>query len=139
MRLIVCTDNRGGMMFFGKRPARDRYAIDDIIKDAGGKRILIAPYSEKLFAEQGGAYTISQDPLADANENDIVFVEDRSARPYLEKIDSITVYSWDLSYPFDKKFDIDPIAEGFELLEKREFPGHAHDSVKKTVYAKKSK
>ena len=139
MRLIICTDNRGGMMFFGKRPARDRYAIDDIIKDAEGKRLLIAPYSEKLFAEQGGKYTVSSDPLGDAGEGDLVFIEDRSAKNYLEKIDSIVVYSWDLSYPFDKRFDIDPKKEGFHLVCEKEFAGHAHDTVKKTVYARKSK
>lgn len=139
MKLIVCTDDRGGMMFFGKRPARDRFAIDDIIRDAADGRILIAPYSEKLFSEQGGNYLISSDPLGDARDGDTVFIEDRSARAYLEKIDSIVIYSWDLSYPFDKKFDIDPEAEGFELICKSEFPGHAHKAVNKTVYRRKSK
>lgn len=139
MKLIVCTDDRGGMMFFGKRPARDRYAIDDIIKDAEGKQILIAPYSEKLFAEQGGKYTISTDPLADAGKDDAVFIEDRSAGAYLEKIDSIVIYSWDLSYPFDKKFDIAPEAEGFVKIQEKEFTGHAHKTVKKTLYTRKSK
>lgn len=137
MKLIVCTDNRGGMMFFNRRSARDRYAIDDIIKDAKDNRILIAPYSEKLFAEQGGKYTISTDPLGDANKSDFVFIEDRSARDYLDEIDSIVIYSWDLSYPFDKKFDIDPIAEGFELLDIIKFKGHAHDTVKKSIYMRK--
>ena len=139
MKLIVCTDDRGGMMFFGKRPARDRFAIDDIIRDAADGRILIAPYSEKLFLEQGGNYLISSDPLGDARDGDTVFIEDRSARAYLEKIDSIVIYSWDLSYPFDKKFDIEPEKEGFELICESEFHGHAHKAVKKTVYRRKSK
>ena len=139
MKLIVCTDNRGGMMFYGKRPARDRYAIDDIIKDAKDNRILIAPYSEKLFAEQGGAYTVSRDPLAEASVDDLVFIEDKSARAYLDKIDSIVIYNWDLPYPFNQSFDIDPLAEGFKLLEVTEFKGHAHDSIKKSVYVRKSK
>ena len=137
MKLIVCTDNRGGMMFFNRRSARDRYAIDDIIRDAAEKRILIAPYSEKLFKEQGGEYTILPDPLGAAEADDFVFIEDRSARPYLKKIDSITVYSWDLPYPFDQSFDIDPLTEGFELSEVTEFKGHAHDLVKKSVYTRK--
>ncbi len=139
MKLIVCTDNRGGMMFLKKRPARDKYAIDDIIKDAEKNRILIAPYSEKLFAEQGGKYTISSDPLGDAKDGDIVFLEDRSARDYLWKIDSIVIYSWDLPYPFDKRFDIEPDKEGFHLICETEFPGHAHKVVKKMIYGRKSK
>ena len=137
MKLIVCTDNRGGMMFLNRRSARDRYEIDDIINDARGKRILIAPYSEKLFAEQGGEYTISTDPLGDANKSDFVFIEDRSARDYLDEIDSIIIYSWDLPYPFDKKFDINPTAEGFELSDTIKFKGHAHDTVKKSIYIRK--
>jgi hypothetical protein len=137
MKLIVCTDTRGGMMFFGRRPARDRFAIADIIKDAKDKRILISPYSEKLFAEENGEYVISSDPLGEAGADDVVFIEDKSIREHLHKIDTITVYSWDLPYPFDKRFDINPEDEGFSLIHTNELKGHAHDIVTKRTYSRK--
>ena len=137
MKLILCTDNRGGMMFLNRRPARDPAAIRDILNDTGGKRLLITPYSEKLFAELCGEYVISNDPLGEADGDDYVFIEDVSARGYLEKIDTIIVYSWDLPYPFDRKFDISPEDEGFGLVQVKDFTGQCHDTITKSVYIRK--
>ena len=137
MKLILCTDNRGGMMFLNRRPARDPAAIRDILNEAQKKRLLITPYSEKIFAELGGEYIVTNDPLGEARGDDLVFIEDLSARGWLDKIDTIIVYSWDLPYPFDRKFDISPEDEGFGLVQIKDFNGQCHDTITKSVYARK--
>ena len=56
MNLIVCLDDRNGMMFNGRRQSRDRADIEDILRDCAG-RLCIEGYSEPLFAGRGAEYT----------------------------------------------------------------------------------
>jgi hypothetical protein len=146
MKLIVCTDSRGGISFFGRRIASDRLVTMDIIREGNG-RLLIAPFSEKILKRAIEAhdftgkrdetnYTVSESPLETAGAEDAVFVEDRPIRPFLQKIDTLIVYNLNLPYPFDKKLDIDPAADGFKLISVTEFPGNSHDIVTKSVYKK---
>ena len=146
MKLIVCTDSRGGMMFNKRRTTSDVVVTADILRECGDGRLLVAPYSEKIFknaeaegyATNGGAaYTVSDDPVGDAGELDTVFLEERSARARLADIDTIIIYNWTVIYPFDYSFDIDPRAEGFVLSEQYDFPGYSHDLVTKEVYTRK--
>lgn len=146
MKLIVCTDSRGGMSFFGRRIASDRLVTMDIIREGNG-RFLIAPFSEKILKRaieaddftgnrEKANYTVSETPLETAKTGDAVFIEDRPVRPFLQKIDTLIVYNLNLPYPFDKKLDIDPATDGFKLISVTEFPGNSHDIVTKSVYEK---
>ena len=146
MKLIVCTDPRGGMMFNKRRTTSDVVVTADILREGGDGRLLVAPYSEKIFknAEAEGyapngdaSYTVSDDPVGDAGELDTVFLEERSARARLADIDTIIIYNWTVIYPFDYSFDIDPRGEGFVLSEQFDFPGYNHDLVTKEVYTRK--
>ncbi len=144
MKLIVCTDSRGGMSFFGRRIASDRLVNMDIIREGNG-RLLIAPFSEKILQRAIEAedftgqrdkknYTISESPLEDACAEDAVFIEDRPVRPFLDKIETLVIYNLNLPYPFDKKLDIDPKTDRFRLISVTEFPGNSHNIVTKSVY-----
>ena len=145
MKLIVCMDPRGGMMFNKRRTTSDVVVTADILREAEGGRLLIAPYSEKIFknAESegylpaGAEYTISDDPVGEAGATDTIFLEERSAVARLSDIDTIVIYNWTVIYPFDAAFDIDPRKEGFQLAEQYDFPGYNHDIVTKEVYRRK--
>lgn len=144
MKLIVCTDPRGGMMFNRRRTTSDVVVTADILREGGG-RLLIAPYSEKIFLNaaaegytpSGFGYTVSDDPVGEAKVSDAVFLEERSGRSRLSDIDTIVIYRWYEIYPYDCTLDIDPRAEGFVLSEQRDFPGYNHDLVTKAVYVRK--
>ena len=144
MKLIVCVDPRGGMMFNRRRTTSDVVVTADILREGDG-RLLIAPYSEKIFknaeaegyAPSGFGYVISDDPIGEAEACDSVFLEERSGRVRLPDVDTIVIYRWYEIYPYDYAFDIDPRAEGFVLSEQYNFPGHNHDSVTKEVYVRK--
>ena len=51
MRVIVCLEDKGGMMFNRRRQSRDRVLNADVVKMCQGSRLLIAPYSMLLFEE----------------------------------------------------------------------------------------
>ncbi len=156
MRLVVCTDSRGGMMFNKRRTTYDRCVTEDILRDADGGKLLIAPYSEKIFrlalftdwdeqpiaaenalSKEALPYTVSDSPLDDAENGDTVFIEDRDTSAYIGKITEIVIYNWNLTYPYDRQFDIDPTSGGFKLISVSEFPGISHDIITKSVFSRK--
>lgn len=147
MKLIVCTDPRGGVMFNKRRTTSDVVVVADILRESADSRLLIAPYSEKIFknaeaegyAPSGCEYTVVDDPIGKAGAEDAIFIEDRSAKTRLDEIDTIVIYQWYEIYPFDTCFDIDPRVEGFDLVQQYDFPGYNHDLVTKLVYRQKGK
>lgn len=146
MKLIVCTDSRGGMMFNKRRCASDRLISADILREGGG-RLLISPYSEKIIKRpiedelfpSGEAlpYRVSGDPLGEAGVDDTVFVEDRNPLPFAEKIQTLIIYNWNIPYPFDVRLELVPEQFGFELTAVTDIPGNSHDIVTKSVYVKR--
>ena len=144
MKLIVCTDPRGGMMFNRRRTSSDVVVTADILREGDG-RLLFAPYSEKIFKNaeaegylpHGASYSISENPVSEAGAGDAIFLEGMSARERLDEIDTIVIYNWNVIYPYDYSFDIEPRAEGFELSQQYDFPGYNHDLVTKSVFVRK--
>ena len=41
MRVIVCLDDRNGMLFNRRRQSRDRRVVEDILRELGEKRLLV--------------------------------------------------------------------------------------------------
>ena len=132
MILIVCVSEKGGIAFNGRRVSRDRVVTEDILKIAEGKRLLLTEYSKKLIGEG----VVCEDPLALAESDDLVFIEDRSPAPYKEKIKKMIIYRWNRDYPDDLKLDIDPLSSGFKLDESIEFAGYSHEKITKEVWKK---
>ncbi len=137
MTVILCIDTEGGMMFNHRRVTYDRIVSQDILRVSAEGRLIISPYSEKLFKPYGDSYIISENPLVDAREDDFVFIEGEDISPYLPSIDSIIIYNWNLPYPYDVRFTVEPSKEGFLLSEAWDFPGNSHDIVTKSVYRRR--
>ena len=51
MIVIVCTEDRGGMLFNNRRVSKDRTVIQKILELSEGKKLWIHPFSEKLFEQ----------------------------------------------------------------------------------------
>ncbi len=130
MKVIVCLGERGGMSFNGRRQSRDRLVTEDILNTAGGE-LTVAPCSVKLFGER--TVTVTEDPL---DTEGYCFIEDRGAAEALSRIDTLIIYRWNVLYPMDRVFDIDPVATGFALTERTEFAGYSHEKITKEVYKK---
>ena len=131
MTVIVCVDNRNGMMFNHRRQSRDRAVLDDIGKTLGSARLWIAPCSAALFKEMPQAAP-HDDFLRYAPETDFCFVEDRDPAACADRIDRLILYHWNRDYPADVFFDPAPFA-AFREAERTEFPGTSHEKITKEV------
>lgn len=134
MKVIVCLDDSLGMMFNQRRQSRDRAVTADILRMTSGSRLYIDQYSEKLFADVDGEYTVSRDVLTDAAKGEYCFVERQRLSPYEEVIEEIIVYRWNRRYPADLFFDIDVEKQGFSMVHREEFEGYSHDKITKEIF-----
>ena len=134
MTVIVCIDERGGMLFMKRRVSKDRELINDVIKTVGDGTLYISDFSEQLFADSDISVMSVPDPLECAKKEDFVFVENFELKPASERIEKLMVYNWNRKYPFDFSIDISPLQEGFKLLESYDFKGYSHDKITKEIY-----
>ncbi len=133
MHIIVCLDDRGGMMFNHRRQSRDRAVMEDILHTVNG-RLLMGEYSRSLLEETKAVVT--KDPLAEAREGDWCFLEDRICGAYASKIESMVIYRWNRHYPADLWWDVDPAKMGMTLSETLEFAGTSHEKITKEIWKK---
>lgn len=130
MTVIVCLDERNGLLFNGRRQSRDRLVIEDILSTVPGGRLFAAPFSAPLFA--GVELLVDNAFLSLAGAEDFCFVEDRPLMPHLDRIDVLIVYRWNRVYPADVYLDL-PL-KTWRLTETTEFKGHSHEKLTREVY-----
>ena len=133
MTVILCTDDRGGMLFNRRRVSRDATVYEDILKMAGEKKILIRSFSRELFPEN--RITLCEELLSAGESDDYCFVEDLDITPYLSGISRIILYRWGRTYPFDFAFD-DSVLKVFSPVETEKIVGTSHPEITKEVYEK---
>ena len=133
MKIIVCLDDFGGMLFNFRRQSRDRVLIEDVMSDLADKKIYISEFSKLLFEAYEGRYEIVDD-FSGLSDDCVCFVENIDVTPFIGKISGVTVYHWNRVYPRDLVFDINLEKEGFSLVSVREFAGYSHENIKKEVY-----
>lgn len=134
MQIIVCVDDMGGMLFNSRRQSRDRLLIADVLSELGDKKLHITDFSRLLFEGFEDGCVIDNDIFKDLSDEDVCFVENLDIRPYLEKINRITVYRWNRRYPGDFFFKVDPIKEGFEKKSSYEFEGYSHEKITREIF-----
>ena len=106
MKLIVCLDERKGMMFNNRRQSRDRVLIDNLIDMVNGDKLYIAPYSEGLFENKEVKLKVKNNPLKAADEN-WCFIENLPVAEYKDEIETVVIYHWNRHYPGDLFFDLE--------------------------------
>ncbi len=137
MKLIICIDERKGMMFNNRRQSRDSVIIGDIIKSYRGgldERFLISEYSEALFENSSLEYKVKRNPMKSAKETDTCFIEDTWDTDYEDKIEELVIYNWNRHYPADSYFHMN--LEGFTLVKTEELVGSSHEKITKEIYKK---
>ena len=139
MIVIVCLDDKNGMLFNRRRQSRDSVVTADIVKTAEGGCLRMNAYSAKLFETlpcDTPELAVSEDFLESAGDEDYCFVENVSVLPYVSRIRKLIIYRWNRHYPGDFFFDCDPAALGLSLLSTTEFAGTSHDNITREVYGK---
>ena len=131
MTLVICLDQKGGMLFNKRRQTLDYEIVDQICK-IGGDSLYISPFSEGYF--KGKTVKVVGNPLQDAPTNATVFIEDTDALPYVKGIDKIIFFRWSEIYPTDYKISFNPTEVGFRALGEIKFSTKVHKDVKKEIY-----
>lgn len=132
MKIVVCIDEKNGMMFNKRRQSRDMAVMADVIKCAG--TVLIHPFSEKLFADYTGQVKIEETFLEHAKQGEVCFVENQKLLPYVDEIEEIWVYKWNRSYPADVYLDLD--LNAWNLVEQVDFEGNSHEKITREIYSR---
>ena len=133
MKLIVCLDERKGMMFNNRRQSRDRVLIDNMIKMVSDDKLYIAPYSESLFENKEIKLMVKKNPLKAADEN-WCFIENLPVAEYKDEIETVVIYHWNRHYPGDFFFDLE--LDSYTLESSEELVGSSHEKITKEIWNK---
>lgn len=134
MIVILCLDDKKGMMFNNRRQSKDKFVIQDILKLVDGKKLFISSYSESLFQGLESNLIIDDNFLNNVAKEDYCFVENNNLKDFSEKIEKIIVYKWNRIYPSDLKLEI--TIQDWNLIGRFEFVGNSHDKITREVYVK---
>ena len=132
MKLIVCLDDKNGMMFNHRRQSRDIILCERIIASATSK-IYMNAYSAKIFPESERV-VVCEDFLSKADNEDFCFCE--SAPDTLDNVTEIIIYRWNRLYPADVRFGFNLEDEGFALVSAEEFIGNSHPTITEQIFKK---
>lgn len=141
MKVIVCIDDKKGMMFNNRRQSQDSAVRKDILETVENKKIWMNPYSAKQFLQletENLSMIVDEDFIEKAG-GDYCFVENISLKPYIKKIEEIIIYHWNRQYPADFYFDIDVEESDWEVISQKELVGTSHENIQKEIYIKKDK
>ena len=129
MTLILCVDDRGGLLFNRRRQSQDRLVRADMLRLCGERPLAVSPYTARQFAPEDRVKVVEQ-----PGEEDIFFLEDLPPQPFLERAEKLVLYHWSRVYPGDVHIVLPP--QGWNLEEQVEFPGHSHETITREVYSR---
>lgn len=128
MKLIVCLDERLGMMFNKRRQSSDRGQIADMKELLSGEPLAVSPYTAELLSDKGIELLVSDSPR---KYGGYCFIEDTDLPPVCE-IEKLIIYRWGRRYPSDKRFTLD--IRDLRLVDSFEFSGTSHDNITREIY-----
>lgn len=132
MTIYLCLDDRGGLLFNGRRLSRDAAVLADMAAGLADT-LTIDPFSEKLISAAGIPYTLAAQPLPEGCH---FFLENRNPEAMLPLAENVVIYRWNRHYPSDVRWTGSPADYGFTLSQTSEFPGKSHELITKEVYVK---
>ena len=133
MKIVICVDDAGGYMFFGRRQSMDRVLRERLLSLIEDARLFMTAYTKKQF-EDDQRIVVCDDPFACAAEGDYCFVENGPFSVDDSRIEGAVVFRWNRSYPADRFFSVDKIPS-LSLQSSCEFPGYSHEKITMEVYA----
>ncbi len=128
MKLIVCLDDKNGMMFNKRRQSRDKILIENMLEFCEGEKLYANEYSSKLFPD-GSVETMKNPAEIEAG---YCFAEDFIVNE--DNVEEIIVYKWNRIYPADTYFNIN--FENWKLTETIDFEGSSHEKITRERYVR---
>jgi hypothetical protein len=134
MNIIVCLDDKNGMLFGGRRQSMDRILRQETLALAAPQPLWMNSYTARQFAEDDCEIQEDEAFLDNAPADAWCFVENSALLPYLSKIEKVAVYRWNRLYPSDLRLDLETLLRGRHMISRREFPGSSHERITEEVY-----
>ncbi len=134
MILIVCLDERGGMMFNNRRQSRDKAVIERIAEIVQSSKLWLNSYSQSLFDQSAISLEVDDNFLQKAGQGEYCFAENISPVDLAEQIEKIYIFRWNRHYPADFCFNLNLAA--YKLIAQSEFAGNSHEKITLEVYEK---
>lgn len=137
MILIVCIDEKNGMIFNNRRQSRDRILTNHIIEMTKDKTLWITEFSKDIFDVADNKHIMIDNYFYEkADKEDFCFVEDIDVNTLIDKVDKIIIYNWNRCYPADLYFNI-PLNNWLVDSEK-EFIGSSHKRITEKIYVRRN-
>lgn len=137
MIVIVCLDDKKGMMFNHRRQSRDQAVTEKIRELCTGKKLWMSPYSDQLYGGlEGVEPVVNADFLLLAGSGEFCLAESDGLASYEENIEQVVIYWWNRIYPADVYLDLD--LSLWERTERREFPGTSHEKITEEIYERRT-
>lgn len=133
MNIIVCLDDKSGMMFHKRRQSMDRALRKHMLEFTAAESLYMSPYSASQFAELPDHVTADESFLLIGTEQDYYFVEDACWELFADRIREIVVYRWNRVYPADRYFPEAELSRR-KLIHREDFAGYSHDRITQEVY-----
>ena len=133
MKIIVCIDEKNGMLFNNRRQSRDSKVVERIMEIVKDNNLWITNFSKNLFTNYN---VIIEDNFLDKiGEEDYIFLENADLEKVVDKVKEIIIFNWNRHYPADVYFNI-PL-DNFVSVSEREFVGTSHEKITEIVYERK--
>lgn len=134
MILVVCVDDRMGMMFHHRRISQDKRVCDNILNMCQDKCLYMDEYSYKLFQDYMTDIIRVIDNISAILIDDCYYFAERSDAIQEKQVKKIVLYRWNRRYPADQYFPID--LKKWSLVSREEFTGNSHEKITKEIWVR---
>ncbi len=134
MNIILCVDDKNGMIFNHRRQSHDRVLREHILQLTAPHKLWMNTYSKRQFIEVDNRIIVDNKFLLKAEKNNYCFVEDDDISHYTKSIEKIILFKWNRHYPADTYFSVD--LSKWTLESTMEFAGYSHKKITKEIYVK---
>lgn len=131
MKLIVCLDDRNGMLFAGRRQSRDKVVCDKITELSSSVKLWMNAYSAQLFDPKPANLCVDNTFWEHAGKDDFCFAENMDMDGWETKTDKIVVFRWNRHYPADVYY---PDLRNWICTHSEDLQGYSHEKITMEVY-----
>ena len=131
MKIAVCIEKSGGMLFNNRRVSKDSILQQKLLECVGEGKICLNEYSAKQF-DIAEYLRVSEDFLSIASNEDICFIE--NVEIPIDKVTEVYLFQWNRDYPADMYFDYNLKDLGFKKVRSEDFAGSSHKKITLEVY-----
>ena len=132
MKLILCLDDRDGMLFNRRRQSKDKAVCADILEMTAGSKLWMNGYSASQFTPE--RIIVDEAFLEKAGERDYCFLENADISAYADKVSRVIIYRWNREYPADVRFPAELFKQRWKKVSRDDFPGNSHECITREVY-----